>query len=47
MTLIKKNHRSLNSFQAINCAKQRVKPLIIQELDDITEILVNAARLFR
>lgn len=40
---IKKNHRSLNSFQAINKAKQRVNPLTIQELYDITEIWVDAA----
>lgn len=40
---IKKNHRSLNSFQAINRAKQRVNPLTIQELYDITEIWVDAA----
>ncbi|NOS97689.1 MAG: crotonase/enoyl-CoA hydratase family protein [Methylotenera sp.] len=40
---IKKNHRSLNSFQAINRAKQRVNPLTVQELYDITEIWVDAA----
>jgi DSF synthase len=40
---IKKNHRSLNSFQAINRAKQRVNPLTHQELLDITEIWVDAA----
>ncbi len=40
---IKKNHRSLNSLQAINRAKQRVNPLTIQELYDITEIWVDAA----
>jgi DSF synthase len=40
---IKKNHRSLNSFQAINRAKQRVNPLTIEELYDITEIWVDAA----
>jgi DSF synthase len=40
---IKKNHRSLNSFQAINRAKQRVNPLTIDELNDITEIWVDAA----
>ncbi len=40
---IKKNHRSLNSFQAINRAKQRVNPLTLQELYDITEIWVDAA----
>lgn len=40
---IKKNHRSLNSFQAINRAKQRVNPLTFEELYDITEIWVDAA----
>lgn len=40
---VKKNHRSLNSFQAINRAKQRVNPLTIEELHDITEIWVDAA----
>ena len=40
---IKKNHRSLNSFQAINRAKQRVNALTIEELYDITEIWVDAA----
>jgi DSF synthase len=40
---IKKNHRSLNSFQAINRAKQRVDPLTLEELYDITEIWVDAA----
>lgn len=40
---IKKNHRSLNSFQAINRAKQRVNPLTLQELYEITEIWVDAA----
>ena len=40
---IKKNHRSLNSFQAINRAKQRVNPLTLIELYDITEIWVDAA----
>ena len=40
---IKKNHRSLNSFQAINRAKQRVNPLTIEELYDITNIWVDAA----
>jgi len=40
---IKKNHRSLNSFQAINRAKQRVNPLTVDELNDITEIWVGAA----
>lgn len=42
-TWIKKNHRSLNSFQAINRAKQRVNPLTYAELYDITEIWVDAA----
>jgi DSF synthase len=40
---IKKNNRSLNSFQAINRAKQRVNPLKLEELYDITEIWVDAA----
>ncbi|NOT65996.1 MAG: crotonase/enoyl-CoA hydratase family protein [Methylotenera sp.] len=40
---IKKNHRSLNSFQAINRAKQRVNPLTVQELYDIVDIWVDAA----
>jgi DSF synthase len=40
---IKKNHRSLNSFQAINRAKQRVNPLTLEELYDIVEIWVDAA----
>lgn len=40
---IKKNHRSLNSFQAINRAKQRVNPLTLEELNDIVEIWVDAA----
>jgi DSF synthase len=40
---IKKNHRSLNSFQAINRAKQRVNPLTLAELYDIVEIWVDAA----
>jgi DSF synthase len=40
---IKKNHRSLNSFQAINRAKQRVNLLTEAELYDITEIWVDAA----
>src|SRR5450830_310477 len=40
---IKKNHRSLNAFQAINRAKQRVNPLTIEELYEITEIWVDAA----
>ncbi|MDP3088137.1 MAG: crotonase/enoyl-CoA hydratase family protein [Methylotenera sp.] len=40
---IKKHHRSLNSFQAINRAKQRVNPLTVSELNDIVEIWVDAA----
>jgi DSF synthase len=40
---IKKNHRSLNSFQAINRAKQRINPLTLAELYDIVEIWVDAA----
>ena len=40
---IKKNHRSLNSFQAINRAKQRVNQLTYEELHDITEVWVDAA----
>jgi DSF synthase len=40
---IKKNHRSLNSFQAINRAKQRVNPLTLEELYEVTEIWVDAA----
>ena len=40
---IKKNHRSLNSSQAINRAKQRVNQLTYEELHDITEVWVDAA----
>ena len=40
---IKKNHRSLNSHQAITRAKQRINPLKYDELYDITEIWVDAA----
>lgn len=40
---IKKNHRSLNSFQAINKAKQRVNPLTIEELYDIVDVWADAA----
>ncbi|GBL47504.1 RpfF protein [Sulfuriferula multivorans] len=40
---IRKNHRSLNSFQAIQRAKQRVNPLTVEELYEITEIWVDAA----
>ena len=40
---IKKNHKSLNSFQAINRAKQRVNQLTLSELNDIVEIWADAA----
>lgn len=40
---IKKHHKSLNSFQAINRAKQRVNQLTRDELFDITDIWVDAA----
>lgn len=40
---IKKNHRSLNSFQAINRAKQRVNPLMLEELYSIVDIWADAA----
>ncbi|MCY1518717.1 Fatty acid oxidation complex subunit alpha [compost metagenome] len=40
---VRKTHRSLNSFQTIQKAKQRVTPLTKQELLDITEIWVDAA----
>jgi len=40
---IKKNHRSLNSFQAINRAKQRVNLLSYEELQDVTVMWVDAA----
>jgi len=40
---IKKNHRSLNSFQAINRAKQRVNLLSYEELLDVTVVWVDAA----
>jgi DSF synthase len=40
---IRKNHRSMNSFQAIQHAKQRVNPLSLEELYEIGEIWVNAA----
>ena len=40
---IKKNHRSLNSFQAINQAKQRINPLTLEELYDIVDIWADAA----
>ncbi|MBC7757089.1 MAG: crotonase/enoyl-CoA hydratase family protein [Bdellovibrio sp.] len=40
---IKKNHHSLNAFQAINRAKQRVNPLTLEELYDIVDIWADAA----
>ena len=40
---IKKSYNSLNSFQAINSAKQRVNPLTEKELYEITHIWVDAA----
>jgi DSF synthase len=40
---IKKNHRSLNSFQAINRAKHCVNPLTYDELNNIVEVWVDAA----
>ena len=40
---IQKNHHSLNSFQAINRAKQRVNPLTLEELYDIVDIWADAA----
>lgn len=40
---VKKTHRSLNSFQAIQRAKQRANRLTLEELYDITEIWVDAA----
>jgi len=40
---IKKTHRSLNSFQAINKAKQRVNPLLLEELYDIVDVWADAA----
>ncbi len=40
---IRQNHRSLNSFQAIQRAKQRVNPLTMEELCEIAEIWVDAA----
>ena len=43
MEWISKNHRSLNSFQAIQRAKQRVNPLTLEELYAIAEIWVDAA----
>lgn len=40
---VRKNHRALNSLQAINRAKQRVNPLTKEELYDITNVWVDAA----
>ena len=40
---IKKNHRTLNSFQAVNKAKQRVNPLTLEELYDIVDVWADAA----
>ena len=40
---VRKTHRSLNSFQAIQRAKQRANRLSVDELYDITEIWVDAA----
>lgn len=40
---LKKQHKSLNSFQAINNAKKAVNPLTYSELFKITEIWVDAA----
>lgn len=40
---VRKTHKSRNSFQAIQKAKQRVNPLTKQELLDITETWVDAA----
>ena len=40
---IKKNHRSLNSFQAINRAKQRINPLTLEELYDVVDVWADAA----
>ena len=40
---VKKTYNSLNSFQAINSAKQRVNPLTEKELYEITHIWVDAA----
>ena len=40
---VRKTHRSLNSFQAIQRAKQRANRLTYEELYDITEIWVDAA----
>lgn len=40
---VSKTHPSLNSFQTIQKAKQRVSPLTRQELLDITDIWVDAA----
>lgn len=40
---IKKQHKSLNSFQAINNAKKSVNSLMYEELYKVTEIWVDAA----
>ena len=40
---VKKNHNSINAFQAINKAKQRVNPLTLEELYDIVDIWADAA----
>ena len=40
---IRKNHRSLNAYQAVQRAKKRVNPLTLEELYEITEIWVDAA----
>ena len=40
---VRKTQKSLNSFRAIQKAKQRVNPLVKQELLDVTEIWVDAA----
>lgn len=40
---VRKTHKSLNSFQAIQKAKQRTNQLTREELIDITEIWVDAA----
>lgn len=40
---IRKNHRSINSFQAINRAKQCVNPLTLQELYNIVDVWADAA----
>lgn len=40
---VRKTHRSLNAFKAIQEAKQLINPLTKQELLDITEVWVDAA----